>query len=137
MSIDVVNTPTPLLAVEESSTALALLLAVLLLIAAVVLWAVAARAADGSLGPNRWAGLRTRATMASPEAWVTANRAARAGMRTAAVTLGITGVAVGVLAWTTDLLPLVLLVGITLTLRALARATIRGTRAAKNVEPNL
>jgi hypothetical protein len=74
--------------------------------------------------------------MASPEAWVAANRAAQAGTQTAAVILGVTGVAVGVLAWTTDLLPLILLVGIALTFGALARATIRGTRAAKNVAPN-
>jgi hypothetical protein len=131
-----VKNPTHLLAVEESPTALALLLAVLLVIAAVVLWVVAARAANGSLGPNRWAGLRTRATMVSPEAWIAANRAAHVGMRTAAVILGITGVAVGALAWTTDLLPLILLVGITLTFGALVRATIAGNRAAKNVEPN-
>jgi hypothetical protein len=85
----------------------------------VVLWVVAARAANGSLGPNRWAGLRTRATMASPEAWVAANRAAQAGTQTAAVIFGVTGIAVRVLAWTTDLLPLILLVGIALTLGAL------------------
>jgi hypothetical protein len=74
--------------------------------------------------------------MASPEAWVAANRAVQAGMQTAALILGVTGVAIGTLASTTGLLPLILLVGITLTLGALVRATIRGTRAAKNVEPN-
>jgi hypothetical protein len=136
MSVDVVNSPAQLLAVEGWSIGLALLMAVLLIVAATVLWVVAARAANGSLGPNRWAGLRTRATMASPEAWVAANRAAQTGMQTAAVILGVTGVAVGVLASTTDLLPLILLVGVTLTLGALVRATIRGTRAAKNVERN-
>jgi hypothetical protein len=137
ISIDIVNSPMQLLAVDGSPIGVALLLAVLLIVAAVVLWVVAARAANGSLGPNRWAGLRTRATMASPEAWVAANRAAQTGMQTAAVMLGVTGVAVGVLASTTDLLPLILLVGITLTLGTLVRATICGTRAAKNVEPNL
>ena len=135
ISIDVVNTPAQLLAVGGQPIGPALLMAVLLIVAAIVLWVVAARAANGSLGPNRWAGLRTRATMASPEAWVAANRAARAGTQTAAVILGVTGVAVGVLAWT-DLLPLILLVGIALTFGALVRATIRGNRAAKNVEPN-
>lgn len=130
------NTRTHILAVDGSPIALALPMAVLLIVAAVVLWVVAARAAHGSLGPNRWAGLRTRATMTSPEAWVAANRAARAGTQTAAVILGVTGVAVGVLAWTTDLLPLILLVGITVAFGALVRATIFGTRAAKNVEPN-
>jgi hypothetical protein len=133
MSIDVVKTRTQLLAVEGRPIALALLMAALLIVAAVVLWVVAARAANGSLGPNRWAGLRTGATMASPEVWVAANRAAQAGMQTAAVILGVTGVAVGVLAWTTDLLPLILLVGIALTFGALVRATIFGHRAAKNL----
>jgi hypothetical protein len=74
--------------------------------------------------------------MASPEAWVAANRAAQTGTQTAAVILGVTGVAVGALASTTDLLPLILPVGITLTFGALIRATILGNHAAKNVEPN-
>jgi hypothetical protein len=136
ISIDVVKTPTQLLAVDGQPIGFALPLAVLLIVAAVVLWVVAARAANGSLGPNRWAGLRTRVTMVSPEAWVAANRAAQAGMQTAAVILGVTGVAVGVLAWPTDLLPLILLVGIALTFGALVRAAIFGHRAARNVEPN-
>jgi hypothetical protein len=136
IGVDVVNSPMQLLAVEGWPIGLALLMAVLLIVAAIVLWVVAARAANGSLGPNRWAGLRTRATMASPEAWVAANRAAQTGTQTAAVILGVTGVAVGALASTTDLLPLILLVGITLTFGALIRATILGNHAAKNVEPN-
>jgi hypothetical protein len=136
INIDVVKTPTEILAVDGQPIGFALLLAVLLIVAAVVLWVVATRAANGSLGPNRWAGLRTRATMASPEAWVAANRAAQAGTQTAAVILGATGLAVGVLAWTTDLLPLILLVGMTLTFGALVRATISGNRAAKKIEPN-
>jgi hypothetical protein len=136
IGVDVVNTPAQLLAVDGSPIGLALPLAVLLIVAAVVLWVVAARAANGSIGPYRWAGLRTRTTMASPEPWVAANRAAQAGMKTVAVILCVTGVAVGVLAWTTDLPPLILLVGIALTFGALVRATIRGHRAAKNVAPN-
>lgn len=42
----------------------------------VVIW-VAQRAADGRLGPNRWAGVRTRATRSSEEAWLAAHREAR------------------------------------------------------------
>jgi hypothetical protein len=136
MSITIVNSRTQLVAVDGWPIAVALLLGVLLILAAVVLWVVAARTANGSLGPNRWAGLRTRATMASPEAWVAAHRAARAGMQTAAVILGVTGVAVGVLAWTTDLLPLIVLVGVALMSGALVRATMIANRAAKKVEPN-
>ncbi len=37
---------------------------------------VARRAADGRLGPNGWAGTRTRATRSSPEAWKAAHLAA-------------------------------------------------------------
>ena len=37
---------------------------------------IARRAADGRLGPNVWAGTRTRATRSSPEAWKAAHLAA-------------------------------------------------------------
>lgn len=37
---------------------------------------IAQRAADGRLGPNRWAGTRTRTTRSSPEAWQAAHLAA-------------------------------------------------------------
>jgi len=36
---------------------------------------VARRAADGRLGPNGWAGTRTRSTRSSPEAWQAAHLA--------------------------------------------------------------
>ena len=121
------NTTSYVVAVEGSPIGL------VLPIVSAFLWIVAARAATGAIGPNRWAGLRTRATMASPEAWVAGNRAAKAGIQTAAVIIGVTGVAVGVLAPTTDLLPLILLVGIPLMFGALVRAYILGNRAAQNV----
>ena len=131
------NTRTQLLAVNESPIGLAEPLSVLPIVGAIVLWVVADRAASGSLGPNRWAGLRTRATLASPEAWVAGNRAARPGIQTAAVILGVTGVAVGVLSRTTDLLPLILLVGLALSFGAIIRACIRGNRAARNVNTDV
>lgn len=127
------NTTSYVLAVDGSSIVYAAPLSVLPIVGAVVMWIVAARAATGAIGPNRWAGLRTRATMASPEAWVAGNRAARAGIQTAAVILGVTGVVVGLLAWTTDLLPLILLVGIALMVGSLVRGCILGNRAAQNV----
>ncbi len=122
-----------MLAVDESPILGAAPLSVLPIVGAVVMWIVSARAATGAIGPNRWAGLRTRATMASHEAWVAGNRAARAGIQTAAVILGVTGVVAGVLASTTDLLPMILLVGIALMFGALVRACILGNRAALNV----
>ena len=36
---------------------------------------VARRTADGRLGPNGWAGTRTKATRSSPEAWQAAHKA--------------------------------------------------------------
>jgi hypothetical protein len=126
-----VNTGMQIIAVNAWAVAVALPLAALLIIASVALWVVAARAASGAIGPNRWAGIRTRSTMASSAAWVAAHRAAKTGMQTAGVILGVTGVAVGVLGWTTDLLPLILLVGAGLMCGALVRAVILGTRAAK------
>ncbi|MFT7650144.1 MAG: hypothetical protein ACI8Y4_004910 [Candidatus Poriferisodalaceae bacterium] len=132
-SVVFVNTTSYVLAVDGSPIGLAAPLTVLPIVGAVVLWIIAARAATGAIGPNRLAGLRTRATMASPEAWVAGNRAARAGIQTAAVILGVTGVAVGVLAWTTDLLPLILLVGLALMFGALIRGCILGNRAAQKV----
>jgi len=122
-----------IIAVERWAVAVTLPLAMLLIVASVVLWVVAARAASGTLGPNRWAGIRTRSTMASPAAWVAAHRAARTGLQTAAVILGLTGVAVGVLGWTTDLWPLIALVSMALMCGALVRAVIFGTRAARSV----
>ena len=112
-------------AVDGSPIGIAVPLSVLPIVGAVVLWIIAARTATGAIGPNRWVGLRTRATMASPEAWVAGNGAARVAIQTAAVIIGVTGVAVGVLAWTTDLLPLILLVGIALMFGAVVRACPR------------
>jgi hypothetical protein len=132
-NVAVVKIRAQFLAVAESPIGLAAPLSVLPIVGAVVLWVIAARAASGSLGPNRWAGLRTRATLASPEAWVAGNRAARPGIQTAAVILGVTGVLVGVLAWTTDLLPLILLVGVALMFGAIVRGAILGNSAALKV----
>lgn len=127
------NTHVQLLSADELPIGLAAPLSVLPIVGAVAIWIVAACTATGALGPNRWAGLRTQATMASPEAWVAGNRAARPGIQTAAVILGITGLAIGVFAWTTDLAPLILLVGIALMFGALLRGCILGNRAAKDV----
>jgi hypothetical protein len=132
-SVDTVNSRVQIVAVDAGALGLAAALAVLLIVASVVFWVVSARAASGALGPNRWAGIRTRSTLASPAAWVAAHRAAKPGLQTAAVILGATGVAVGALGWTTDLLPLILLVGVALLSGALIRAVIFGTRAAKTV----
>ncbi len=130
------NSRVQTVAVDAAALGLAVPLAMLLVVASVALWLVSGRAASGALGPNRWAGIRTRSTLASPAAWVAAHRAAKPGLRAAAVILGVTGVAVGALGWATDLLPLILLVGVALLCGAVIRAQILGIRAAKTVNEN-
>lgn len=58
----------------------------LIMVAAIVLtvgltWVVTKRGADGRLEPNPISGMRTRATMASPEAWQAGHVAALAVLR--------------------------------------------------------
>ena len=48
----------------------------LLVASGILVIRVAQRTADGRLGPNRWAGTRTRTTRSSPEAWQAAHLAA-------------------------------------------------------------
>lgn len=59
-----------------------------LMVASIILtvgitWNVTTRAADGRLGPNPISGMRTRTTMASPEAWQAGHIAALAVLRKA------------------------------------------------------
>jgi len=65
-----------------------------MLAAAALLWWVAERTADGSLGRNVYAGIRTRSTRASDEAWLAAHRASLPWSRASAVTAALTGVLV-------------------------------------------
>lgn len=62
---------------------------------------IADRTADGRIGPNRWAGIRTRATRSSTEAWLaahtTAHRLTVLGGRLMALS-GVAPIAVGVIA---------------------------------------
>lgn len=54
-----------------------ILIAVVMLAAAIVVAVVTVRTADGRIGRNQIAGVRTTATLASDEAWHAAHRAAR------------------------------------------------------------
>lgn len=81
---------------DDDLTGLVLVLPAALLAvgALVVRWAVRA-AVDGRLPPNHVAGMRTSATMASPEAWQAGHRAARPWTDgSAAVALVLAGAAV-------------------------------------------
>lgn len=68
-----------LAAEDQGSWAAALVLGLVLGAAlvgsGVLVRSVSRRAADGALGPNAVAGIRTKATMASEEAWLAAHRA--------------------------------------------------------------
>lgn len=65
-----------------------------MLAAAGVLWWVAERTADGSLGRNGYAGIRTKATRASDEAWLAAHQASLPWSRASAAAAALTGVLV-------------------------------------------
>lgn len=61
---------------EPAAWAFLLVMAVMFVGVGVVLLVIGRRAADGLLEPNPWSGIRTKATMASPEAWYAGHRAA-------------------------------------------------------------
>jgi hypothetical protein len=106
-------------------------LSALLIIAAISLWVVAGRTATGSLGPNRFVGIRTRSIMASDQTWLVAHQAGQRALQVAAIELGVTGALVAALGENNDLLILILIVGTALTVGAIAKAVIFATRAAK------
>jgi hypothetical protein len=55
------------------------------LLADVILYVVVARSATGRVGPNSWAGIRTRTTMKSEKTWLAAHVAAYPLMRDTAI----------------------------------------------------
>lgn len=66
-------------------------LGALLVVVAVGLALVMSAAADGRLGPNRWAGMRTRVTLSGPRQWRAAHEAALGPSVVAAIGLGLAG----------------------------------------------
>ncbi len=74
-----------------------ILIGVVLVAAAALMVVITDRAADGRLGPNSWAGMRTKETMAGPRQWRAAHEAARGATWVAAVGLGMSGVVAAVL----------------------------------------
>ena len=117
-----------------ATTGYSLRLGGLLIIAAISLWVLAERTATGRLGPNRFAGIRTRRIMASDHTWLVAHQAAQRALQVAAIELGATGALVAVFGRNEDLLVLILIVGIALMLGALAKAVIFAARAAKTAD---
>lgn len=109
-----------------------LILAVTLLGAgAVQIW-VARATASGRLGRNVAAGIRTRATMASDEAWLAAHRAARSPMETAGWCTVAAGL-LGLLAPSVFVLVAVAVTSTVLVLILVLTGGVRASRAAREV----
>ncbi|UFU02053.1 SdpI family protein [Ruania suaedae] len=109
----------------------------LLVAAGVAIVVVARRAAQGRIGRNQIAGIRTAATLASDEAWLAAHRAGEPLMRLGGWLCALTGAVTAVLAWleldNAWLLGAVLLGGTALVLVAVIGSAARGQRAARAV----
>lgn len=87
--------------VSAESIAMGMLGGLGLVFGGVLIWALTTQAADGKLDSNPVAGIRTAATMTSPEAWTAGHRAALPWARR----LGIFGVLAGLLLLATTFLP--------------------------------
>ena len=108
------------------------ILAVTLVSAGVVQVWLARATASGRVGRNPLAGIRTKATMASDEAWLAAHRAARSPMETC----GWCTIAAGLLGLVAPSMILLIAVAVTGTVLALvliATGAVRGSRAARKV----
>lgn len=101
---------------------------------AALLW-IAAAGMRGTLERNGLAGVRTTVTLASDEAWATAQRAAAGPTRIAgllAVATGIATLVVGIVDPEADVaIAVVALAGTALVLAAVLLGAARGNRAAK------
>jgi len=100
------------------SLTLRLVLGAALLLAAVALLVVAVLGARGRLRRNPWTGVRTRASLASDEAFTLANRVAAAPLAAAGAVAGLGGVAVlaggpAALTWTVLLVTAAGVLGLT------------------------
>lgn len=125
-----------------SAFVLMLVVGIILVAAGVLVAAIADRTADGRLGPNRWAGIRTRATQSSTAAWLAAHTAAHRhtvlGARLMAIA-GVAPVAIGVavaggdperaIAWWGSSCLAIITVSVALVLVA----SLNGHRAAANL----
>lgn len=111
--------------------------------AGVLVVRIARRAAEGQLGPNVIAGIRTKATRSSPEAWAAAHAAGLSlsvlggwTMAVAGVAAPIVGLVVGgtddsnkAMGWWTA----IVLLGIVASLGLVIAGALRGQAAAKAV----
>ena len=111
----------------------ALLLGLAMVAAGVLIAVVNNRAADGRISVNHGAGIRTKETMASEEAWRAAHRAAKPMNQFASVIAVVTGFAVMALSSSATALYTVLFVGLALFVPIVVLAAVIGHRAAREV----
>ncbi len=101
-----------------------------------ILW-IGGRMADRRFGRNRWAGIRTPSTMKSDEAWAVAHEVA-APLMTNAGTLGaaggLTGIVAALLGAGEGVVVGLVLAGTALMTVLLLAATIKGARAAREID---
>ncbi|MBU1865094.1 MAG: SdpI family protein [Actinobacteria bacterium] len=94
------------------------------------------RMAERRIKPNRWAGIRTPSTVKSDEAWYAAHDAGAASMSasgTLGATGGLTGIIAALLGASEGVVVGLILGGTLLMTVLLIVATVRGTRAAREV----
>jgi len=98
---------------------------------------MATRMGDGRFKRNRWAGIRTPSTMKSDEAWRTAHEAGAPLMRSAG-TLGaaggLTGIVASLLGGSEGVVVGLILAGVAAMTVLLILATVRGARAARELD---
>jgi hypothetical protein len=110
-----------------------ILIGLLLVASGICVWIVAERTADGRIRRSSSAGIRTRSTKASDQAWVAGHRAAKQAAQVAAALLSLTGIGLVVAAGNPDVATLLMIVGLALSCGALIKATIAASRASKSV----
>jgi hypothetical protein len=118
--------------VEDISFAGSATMAMAMLAASYIMWRVTQRTDAGTLRRNNIAGIRTKATLTSDDAWATGHKAAAPALRVAAGISGLTGIGLLLTTSRGDLTILVLIVGIALLLGAMAKAVIFANKAAKD-----
>ena len=117
---------------EQTTVAAGVVVGGLMLAGAVAVAVVVWAAADGRLGPNPWAGLRTRQTMAGGREWQAAHRAALVPSVVGLAGMGLAGVLAFVLP-TEPVILAAVLAGSGWAVGWLVVGLVRGQRAARQV----
>ena len=101
-----------------------------------MMW-MATRMGDGRFKRNRWAGIRTPSTMKSDEAWQIAHETGAPLMQSAGVlgaAGGLTGIVAALLGGSEGVVVGLILAGVVAMTILLILATVRGARAARELD---